>query len=388
MPLKLIRRPGIETWYVFGTVAGRRVREATGTADRRLAEEYRATREAELFREALHGTPAVVTWHEACLSYLEKVEPGPGTRRLLLRLTNHLGRMRLRDIDQVALDRAINALCRPGAAPSTKLRNVIVPLQAVLNHAARRQWCDAPNFEIPEGATGIKRTRWLTPAEYVRLRDASAEHLRPLIVFLCCTGARLGEALALQWDDVDFVLSSATLRDRKGGHGDHVVKLFPAAVAALASITDATIDKTGQRVRLPLHGGPVFRTDDGRAYARASDGGGQIRSAWAGACRRAGFSGVWKIGQKGGRWWTPKDVTPHVLRHTAASWHYCVYRDLLRLRDEVGWATSSQAERYAKLAPKELVPAILSAWGFDPTDTPVTQAPQTAGGLPQSRGRF
>ena len=46
-----------------------------------------------------------------------------------------------------------------------------------------------PGPEIPEG-----RTRWLTPAEALRLEEAASWHLKPPIRFLLCTGARLSEA--------------------------------------------------------------------------------------------------------------------------------------------------------------------------------------------------
>ena len=53
MPLRLAKRAGSSLWHLAGTVAGQRVRETTGTADRRLAEEYRARRENDLYRAAL-----------------------------------------------------------------------------------------------------------------------------------------------------------------------------------------------------------------------------------------------------------------------------------------------------------------------------------------------
>ena len=343
MPLRLTRRPDSPVWHLTGTVAGQRIRETTGTADRRLADEYRATREAQLYRGAVHGAEAVVTWEDACLSYIEVVLPSVGSRRLLLRLTEHLGRMRLADINQPSVDRAVATLCRPGAAPSTKLRNVIVPIQAVLNHAARRGWCSPPLVEKPRGATGIKRTRWLTPAEYERLVAAAAPHLKPLLAFLCGTGARLGEALALDWRDVELRHQRALLRDTKNGR-DHLAELPPATVAALAAIEHRT--------------GPVFRTDDGAPYRPRLDAGGHIKTAWGGACRRAGI----------------RDASPHTLRHTFASWHYALHRDLLRLRRDGGWQTVSQVERYAKLAPDALVPEIRAAWGLPKVGTGLAQS--------------
>jgi integrase len=43
--------------------------------------------------------------------------------------------------------------------------------------------------------------------------------------------------------------------------------------------------------------------------------------------------------------------TPHVLRHTWATWHYALNKDLLALKVEGGWANVAMVERYAKLMP-------------------------------------
>jgi integrase len=356
MPLKLSRRSPTGPWQITGTVAGQRVRESAGTTDRKLANEKRAALETRLIRGEVFGQRAVVTFAEAVESYLDTAKPGPGDSALIAKLLVYFGARRLSEIDQQAIDGAVKALCRPDAAPATKLRNVITPLRAILTHSAVRGWCDRPAIETPAGATGTKRTRWLRPAEYRALVEHAAPHLRPLIVALTCTGARLSEALYLDWSDVDLAHRRATLRDVKGSRHeerDRIVELPPAAVAALAT--------------LPHREGAVFRTDAGAPYAQHADDtqyGGQIKRAWSTACRLAGFAGAWRETEKGNRWWQPEDVTPHVLRHTYATWHYCVHRDALRLRDDGDWSSVALVERYAKLAPAELRADILACWGM------------------------
>lgn len=356
MSLKLTRRKGTGVWQISGTIAGERVRESTGTAERAIAEEIRVKREGELHRAAIYGPAAVKTWGEAILRYEEVNQPAAGQAALLSRITKHFGPMLLlKDIGQDRIDAAVRALCAPDAAPATKLRNVIGPVRAVMMMAARRQWCAVPTFEVPEGSSGVKRTRWLTPDEFCRLRDATAPHIRPLVIFLVGTGSRLGSALALDWRDVDLIHGRATLRDTKNGR-DHTVDLPPAAVAAMAMIEGRE--------------GRVFRTDDGAPYPASDSGGGQIRTAWATACRTAGFPGAWQ-GSKPNRWWTPADVTPHVLRHTWASWRYAFHRDILRLKAEGDWSSVALVERYAKLVPDGMLPGIMAAWGM--SGTPLAQ---------------
>jgi integrase len=265
------------------------------------------------------------------------------------------------DITQATADSLCASLCRPGAAPATRLRQVIGPLRAVLMHAARRQWCDPPMLEVPAGAAGARRTRWLTPPEYHRLVAAAAPHLRPLLVFLVCTGARLGEALALDWRAVDLRHARASLPETKAGARDRLVPLPPAAIAALGALAH----REGRVFRPPpiTRGGAVVRQP--LAYRdTAGTGGGQIATAWRAACRRAGLLRDSGRRAEDGSPVLEPDATPHTLRHTWASWRYAMHRDLLRLREEGGWGSTRLCERYAKLVPAGLVPEVLAAWGL------------------------
>jgi integrase len=339
MPLSLTRRDGSGTWQIVGTVAGQRIRQSARTADKRLAEEARAELEASLYRGAVFGARAVVTWNQAVNSYLDAATRSASENARLLRLHDHLTGKRLSDINQALVDRITQSRCRPDAQPATKLREVITPIRAVLAHAARRQWCDMPALEAPKGASGVKRTRWLTPAEVECLATNAAPHLAPLILFLAGTGARLSEALALEWADVDLKHGRVLLRDTKQGR-DRVAELPPRSVAALAN--------------LPHRAGHVFRPPARRGKQRTSYAetgglyGGQIATAWAGACRRAKIT----------------DATPHTLRHTWASWHYAMHRDLMRLKADGDWSTITQTERYTKLAPATMVAEIRKFLGL------------------------
>jgi integrase len=61
------------------------------------------------------------------------------------------------------------------------------------------------------------RVRWLTPEQAERLIAACGDHLRPLVIFLLYSGARIGEALWLDWRDIDLNRSHATFPVRLGG---------------------------------------------------------------------------------------------------------------------------------------------------------------------------
>jgi integrase len=311
---------------IDGTVNGRRIQRRASTDNFNLALEEAAILEARLLRESWHGPKkGSRMFSEAILSYCEAAPRSAATRKRLQRILEALGDPPLDSIDQDVVTKLRDQLLRPGARPTTVLRELVVPLRAVLTHAAARRWCDPPLFQATRMAEG--RTRCMTPVEAQRLIDAAADHLKPLIIFLVCTGCRLSEALALDWADVRLGDGVAiTWADQTKSGRRRNVKLSPRIVATLSG--------------LPHRSGAVFRKPDGASYPVTRDRGygGQVKTAWKSAIRRAGLD--------------PK-LTPHDLRHTWASWHYCLYADPLRLMYEGGWSSQKLVERYAHLIGSE-----------------------------------
>lgn len=363
MPLKLVRRPGSDQIYVRGTVRGQSVFESTGTSDPERAEGYRARRENELWDRSVYGARAVVTFAAAVESYLTKEQRTPTTLRAVGLLLEHFKTRPLSKINQEALDGAYRVILTKGteASAATKIRHVLTPLRAILEHAAVRQWCDRPAFETPK--VPRTRTHFLRPAEATALVASAAEHLRPLLVFLIGTGVRMSEALELEWQHVDLRGARAVVWQKQDN--ERHVDLPPVVVAALS--------------RLPHREGRVFRPVRSRRPAGAKKGktvgdaymdtgrtgGGQIKAAWSSACRKAGLPGTWRvwtpIGHKHERRFYVPEVTPHDLRHTWATWHYCVHKDLIRLKDDGGWSTITMVTRYAKKMP-DAYRAEIMAW--------------------------
>jgi integrase len=332
----------------MGRVAGCRVRKRAAVDDRKLAREEAAAIAAEIARTQWHGErKGTKSFAGAVASYIEDGQRprSKGTLRRLEQILRAVGpRVSLADVDQNMIDKVRRAVLRGAPSPSTVKRGVVVPIRAVLNHAFRRGWCDRPTFEVPKEPEG--RTRRFLPAEVDRLIPAAAPHLRPLLIFFVCTGARVSEALDLDWSDVDLVGARATFWKTKSGKR-RVATMPPRAVAAL--------------VELPHREGPVFRWETKRptkkreglpkrvtAYAdHEREGGGQFKTAWASALRRAGLDSAF---------------TPHDLRHTWASWHYAVHNNLLALQVEGGWSSSRLVERYVHLLPEGHRESIRAFW--------------------------
>jgi integrase len=170
-------------------------------------------------------------------------------------------------------------------------------------------------------AKALSGTNDLPYASRSRLIAAATGHLKPLLIFLLGTGARVSEALLLDWQDVDLAGGRAIFWQTKSGKR-RVAELPPRVIAALAE--------------LPHREGRVFRHQRGDYTVGEHRAGGEFRSAWLTAIRRAGLD--------------PK-FTPHVCRHTWATWHYALNKDLLGLKAEGGWGSVSMVERYAKLMP-------------------------------------
>lgn len=362
MPLRLVQRPGSRIWYLRGTVRGQGVFESTQTDDPARAEGVRVRREAEIWDHSVHGTRAVVTFATAADSYLTAEARRPGQRALVRRLLLHFRTTRLADITQESLDRAYAVLLRPGASNATRLRNVLSPLRAILEHAARRRWCDRPAFEVPKQVPG--RIAYLRPDQATALIHAAAPHLRPLLVYLLATGSRLSEALELDWAQVDLTGLRATTIKTKNGR-ERAVDLPPVAIAALATLPHRTgrvfrparrVAKTLRELRLRRGEAPeAAGWTAGEAYADTDrTSGGQIKRAWATACRAAGLPGAWHTWTdaqgRPQRAWQPEHH-PHDLRHTWATWRYAIEPDLLRLQHAGGWSTVKQVTAYAHLLP-------------------------------------
>jgi integrase len=343
--LKVVSRAGTPTLYVRGTVGRIGVFESTGTDDPALAEQYRAKLADRLYKEALHGPapqkPEDRTFAEAVVSYLQAEPRSANTIAFVRKLLLHFGEAPLPDITQAAVDDAARIILRANATGATKLRQIVTPIRAVLKHAARRGMLPAaPAIETPKVAK--VRREFLLPGQALALVHAAAPALRPLIVFAIATGARPAEYLDLDWRDVD--LRGRRVRLLLKGGGTRNVDLCEAAMLALKSIKRAD--------------GAVFRPPRGERYRDTGrSSGGQFSVAWAGACHRAGLPGEVHVYARKDRKKGPSyerfapEHSPYVMRHTWASWHYAIHKDLVLLETEGAWEGPAMVRVYAHLMP-------------------------------------
>jgi integrase len=332
--------------------------ETTGLADRGLADAYRIQREAEELRKLVFGARASVSFAEAAVSYVETRKPGQRQRDAIVgyqrkdgtvapNLVDDIGHLLVSEIDQNTLDEIARARFA-GVKPGTVVRSLIGPLTAVLHFAAIRKWCDRPEFERPK--FDDQRKRWAPRDEAERLIRA-AHRLRALIIFLILSGARLSEALRLQWPDVElparWMVFRNTKRNKQGVDQpgeDRGVPIHPQLVVVLANLPGART-------------GAVFKSHLGKPYTIPKrQGGGQIKTGWDMTLARAGI----------------EDLHVHDLRHTFATYLRQTGCDE-QLRDEImGHASTAMGRRYAHVPRPELIAAIDK---IPPLDLPA-EAPQ------------
>jgi len=320
MPLRLKPKKNSPNWYIRGTVRGIYVEESTGTDNKKAAEAIRIKRESEILDRSIFGAKSTATFLEGALGYMEMT----GNTRYVMKLVEHMGSTVMAEIDQAEVEKIALELY-PTAAPATLKRQVFTPLSAVVNHAAVRGLCPPLRLKRPEEPKG--RVRWIAPELADKLIDECAPHLRPLVVLLFYTGARVSEALYLDWENVDLTARRVVYRDTKNGL-DRGVPLHERVVVELANI--------------PHRDGPVFLKPGGKPYQYVEESGGQIKTAFNGACERAGIV----------------NFHPHDCRHTWATWHYMKNRDLVGLMKLGGWQSEKMVLRYTHINPDHLAPGI------------------------------
>lgn len=338
MPLTIFRRKPGGNWTIRGTVAGCKVYESTGTDNRRLAEAKRARLEHRLLEEACLGRAATITFAEAVIHYID----AGGEARFLPPILDYAGpETLLREINNQWVRDCAEAIL-PGRAPATIARQIVTPVSAVVNLAAEDDLCPPRRFR--KRAADNTRYHWITPEEAERLVAAVREvqpHLERPLALMLGGGLRSGEALRVRAGNFREATGEVWIEETKNGES-RVVRL-PKRAAVMLAAGD-----------LPEEG-PICRTPKGRPYRMRRNGGGQMAEGFRKAVARAGLD--------------PKTVTPHVFRHTWATWYAAATGDFGRLMDQGGWKSPAMANRYRKAAPEDLGWRLLQlGWDFNRED--------------------
>lgn len=196
-----VYRPGktraSSNYRIRGTYLGVRVDESSGTHKRSVAVAKRDEIEGKIERKEWLPSQSGedVSFAAAALSYIQT----GGSARYVAPLVKHFEGKTWKEIRQEDIDRAGVAL-RPSTSAATRNRCVYTPIAAILRHK------EAPlRIRRPPGAKGKPRTDYLNPDDARAIIEAAETFdgdFWLLLTFLLYSGCRLGEALALQWEDI------------------------------------------------------------------------------------------------------------------------------------------------------------------------------------------
>lgn len=170
-------------------------------------------------------------------------------------------------------------------------------------------------------ATEPRRT-WVQPEQLVELIDAADPYMRPIIATMAGAGLRVGEAVALDWRDVNLSTGTLIVRDSKTAAGEGREVDLPIGLHEELATWRARSPRTRP-------GDPVFvsREREGR-HARQTPRNVQARlgTAVKAANKVLVAAGIEPIGK----------VSPHSLRRTYASVRAALRDDPIYIAEQLG----------------------------------------------------
>lgn len=273
---------------VWSDDEGNRRRHSLGTADRAEADRLFARTVAQIQRRP---DPRAETIDDLFEAYIEdktlegkNAERAGFTRKAMKRI---LGSLAPSDLT-IEHCKAYAAKAAGQGKTAATIHTELGYLRTALKHARKRKLIqEEPYVWVPP--KGAPRERHLTREEARSLVDAcELPHMKLFVMLALTTAGRAGAILDLTWKRVDLTRGVIDLRDpdrqanRKGRAAVPIAEWVRPALedARRGAISDHVIEWGGKRVA-------------------------SVKKGFAGAVRRAGLS---------------DDVTPHVLRHTAAVW--------------------------------------------------------------------
>lgn len=204
----------------FGVIDGKRVRKLryakTERIAKRLLNELLEDSEYGLVNSTESLTVAVFLnqWLEQVqgpkLAYLTRQRYGDHLR---LHIVPQLGHLRLKHLNPMIIQEAMNRLSEKGLSPAT-VRYSLTVLRAALKYAIRCQMLrQNPALAVESPSIEHKEKRALNDDQAAALWNALQEHrLFSLFFVAAYTGLRQGELLALRWADINFEDSKIHVR--------------------------------------------------------------------------------------------------------------------------------------------------------------------------------
>jgi integrase len=291
-------------WVAQYRDAGERVRyvyrKTKGEARKALREALKDRDEGYVPADKLTVGPYVDGWMAERRNTLSGRTWRVQESMLRNRVKPHVGDVRLNKLTPADVRAMYRRLLSDGLTPST-VGNLHVILKQALRDAVRdRHIRSNPLDDVKPPKQQRKEKAVLTPDEVRRLLETvRGERFEGAYVLAATCGLRIGEILALRYEDID--LAAGTIRvEHTLYHGERTapktsssrrtLTLPQTALECLTRLSESSSDPTGY----------LFATASGKPV----DVSNFYKWSWRPALRRAGLD---------------EDITPHQLRHGTAS---------------------------------------------------------------------
>lgn len=260
--------------------------------------------------------------------FLKEAKVKPSTLRnykiAARKLNAILGRYLVRNVTRADVMRARDKMAQTSESGA---HNAIRVLSTAFGQAELWGWIphrSNPVYKIP-GYKTKKTMKYLTPAQVTSLVD-QLDRDNPyhnVIEILLYTGARASEILYLKWSEVDLEAGRLNLEDSKTG---------PKSIV-LPSQAVELIRKQPTRFQEYVFT-PPYKTNVGPTK--------KFYAEWKALLKAAGIKGI----------------TPHDLRHNAASWLAQAGENAKTVKDALGHSKIEMTDRYMHLGETEVKTAI------------------------------
>lgn len=323
--MSLYKQKGSEVWWASISIPGRaRLRRSTGHVDRAAAQRAHDELRAQYWQAVPDTRQA--TWGQAVAAWVEAKPRSTSELLSLRKFTVAHGDCELEQVTRESIHKALS-FCKT-AGTYTRYRTMIA---AVLHLAQKAGQLPVPPVLATRADKKTKPRRWLTPAEWEALYAVLPAHMKPMAQFAIETGLRQANVLQLRWDHVSLERRMVWIDAQDAKEGQAIgVPLNDAAVAVLEAQAALPPYRPNRGKGEPILSPYVF-TYCGHPV-------GEIKTAFATACRKAGIKGF----------------TWHGFRHTWATWHMQNGTPADVMQKLGAWADPRMVQNYAHHSPTYL----------------------------------
>lgn len=311
-----------EFWHIdIQAPDGGRIRQSTGTTDKRQALEYHDRLKAELWDTVKLNKKPQRLFEEAVILFLKDGKEQKSFRVKQARAEYFLSKFAGRELSSITGEEILKSLPVIVEKTCKKVSNATInryraDIMRMFSLAYKLDWIDSVPF-VPRVKEPKVRVRWITKEKAALLiQNLRLQWMKDVCFFALSTGARMSEIFTLTWHNVDLVNRVATVTNDNAKSGK-----------ARALLLNHDAVELIRKLRFKNNCEFVFtRSTLKRVYDID-------RRDFSDACELSGI----------------EDFHFHDLRHTWASWHVQAGTPLFTLKELGGWETLEMVKKYAHL---------------------------------------